>query len=228
MPDTTKVSDTKQNGGQVSSTAAWAETRAAGEAMREGADAVQENSRVAGEALRRGVDATADVTRQSTQVGVEAIRRANEQTNETMRRTAQAVAEGQRQIAQDAAQKFEDVSHKVAHAAQDTSESMRKLMSLPKAAEGGLNDLRQGMAGLVEGVVQTNLRATQELFRLTNPAAMIELQQRFVRDYMDALMQGTATLVRAVRRTADETLPPLEAQIEQRHQATRVHRTAAE
>lgn len=228
MADTTKVAETKQNGGQASSTAAWAETRVAGEVMREGAETVQENTRVASEALRRGVDATADVTRQTTQAGVEAIRRANEQTNETMRRTAQAVAEGQRQIAQDAAQKFEDVSHKVAHVAQDTSESMRKLMSLPKAAEGGLNDMRQSMAGLVEGVVQTNLRATQELFRLTNPAAMIELQQRFVKEYMDALMQGTATLVRAVRRTADETLPSLEAQIEQRNQATRVHRTAAE
>jgi hypothetical protein len=200
----------------------------AGEAVRDGVDAVQQNSQVAGEAMRRGAEATADVTRQGTQAGVEAMRRANEQTNETMRRTAQAVAEGQRQIAQDAARKFEDVSHKVAHVAQDTSESMRKLMSLPKAAEGGLNDMRQSMAGLVEGFVQTNLRATQELFRLTNPAAMIELQQRFVREYMDAMMQGTATLVRAVRRTADETLPPLEAQIEQRSHAQRVHRTAAE
>ncbi len=31
-------------------------------------------------------------------------------------------------------------------------------------------------------------------------------------------MQGTATLVRATRRTADETLQPLEQQIEQRRQ----------
>jgi len=166
------------------------------------------------------------VTRQGTQASVEAMRRASEQANETVRRTTQVVAEGQRQIAQDAAQKLEDVSHRVAHAAQDTSESVRKLMTLPHAAEGGLSDMRQGMAGLVEGVVQANLRATQQLFRLTNPAAMIELQQRFAREYMDAVMQGTATLVRAVRRTADETLPPLEAQIEQRQQSSRVHRAA--
>ena len=34
------------------------------------------------------------------------------------------------------------------------------------------------------------------------------------------MMQGTATLVRATRRTADETLRPLEQQIEQRrHQS---------
>ncbi len=178
--------------------------------------------------MRRGADATADVTRQGAQAGVEAMRRASETANETVRRTSQAVAEGQRQIAQEAAQKFEAVSHKVAHAAQDTSESMRRLMTLPHSAEGGLNDMRQGMAGLIEGVVQTNLRATQEMLRLTNPAAIIELQQRFVREYMDAMMRGTATLVRAVRRTADETLPPLEAQIQERQQTIRVHRTAAE
>jgi hypothetical protein len=229
MADTSKLADTNLNNGQASVQAgAWTETRAAGEAAREGAEAMQHNGRVAGEAMRRGASATVDATRQGTQASVEAMRRVSEQANETVRRTTQAVAEGQRQIAQDAAKKFEDVSHRVAHAAQDTSESVRKLMTLPHAAEGGLSDMRQGMAGLVEGVVQTNLRATQELLRLTNPAAMIELQQRFMREYMDALMQGTATLVRAVRRTADETLPPLEAQIEQRQQARRVYRTAAE
>ncbi len=231
MADTNGLSDTNHNNGQTSAgTAAWAETRVASEAAREGAEAVQHtlqhNGRVAGEAMRRGANATVDVTRQGTQASVEAMRRASEQANETVRRTTQVVAEGQRQIAQDTAQKLEDVSHRVAHAAQDTSESVRKLMTLPHAAEGGLSDMRQGMAGLVEGVVQANLRATQQLFRLTNPAAMIELQQRFAREYMDAVMQGTATLVRAVRRTADETLPPLEAQIEQRQQSSRVHRAA--
>jgi hypothetical protein len=81
---------------------------------------------------------------------------------------------------------------------------------------------------LVEGVMQTNLRATQELFRLTNPTAIIELQQRFAREYMDTVMQNTVTLLRAVRRTADETLQPLEAQVAQRQQARPSYRTAAE
>jgi len=77
------------------------------------------------------------------------------------------------------------------------------------------------VAGLVEGVVQTNLRATQELFRLANPVAVIELQQRFAREYLDTVMQNTVTLVRAVRRTADETLHPLEMQLQQRRKAYR-------
>ena len=131
------------------------------------------------------------------------------------------MADAQRQIAQDAAQRFEEVSRKVAEAARGTSENVRQLMALPNAAEGGLRDLQQGMVGLVEGVVQTNLRAAQELFRLANPAPIMELQQRFMREYTDTLLRNSATLVRATRRTADETLRPLEEQIEQQQQRER-------
>ncbi len=197
-------------------------------AVRQGATALQQSGHMTNEAIRRGVEATAEMTRQGTQAGVEATRRASETANETMRRSTQVVAEGQHQIAQEAAQTFQEVSRKVVQVAQGTSEEVRRLATLPHAAQGGLRDLHQGMAGLIESVVQTNLRATQELFRLTNPAAIIELQQRVARDYMDTVMQGTATLVRAVRRTADETLHPLEAQVAQRRQAHQSFRTAAE
>ena len=105
---------------------------------------------------------------------------------------------------------------------------MRQLMSLPNAAEGGLRDLQQGVTGLVEGVVQTNLRAAQELFRLANPAPVVELQQRLAREYTDTLLQNSAVLVRAVRRTADETLRPLEEQIRQREQGGQGFQKAAE
>ena len=140
------------------------------------------------------------------------------------------MADTQRQITQDAAQRFEEVSGKVAEAARGTTENVRQLMALPNAAEGGLHDLQQGMTGLVEGVVQTNLRAAQELFRLANPAPFVELQQRFAREYTDTLVRNSATLVRAMRRTADETLRPLEQQIEQqrREQAGQRFQNAAE
>src|SRR3712207_5400054 len=91
-------------------------------------------------------------------------------------------------------------------------------MALPNAAKGGLRDMQQGMAGLFEGVVQTNLRAAQELFRLANPAPLVELQQRFAREYTDTMLRNGATLIRAMRRTPDETLRPLEQQIEHRQQ----------
>lgn len=147
------------------------------------------------------------------------MHRASDVASESIRQGAQALAEGQRQFAQDAAERFADVSQKVAHAVQGTTENIRELMVLPNAARGGLQDLQQGVVGLVEGIVRTNVRATQELFRLYNPSAVIALQQRFAREYLDTVLEGSATLVRAARRTADETLRPLEAQVEQRRQA---------
>ena len=201
----------------------WAETKAAEQIVHQNAAAAQQGARGAEEAARRG----ADVTRQGAKAGVEAIRRASETANETVRRSTQALAEGQRQIAQDTAQTFEAVSRKVAQAAQGASEDVRHFMTLPQAAEGGLRDMQHGVAGLVEGVVQTNLRVTKELFRFSNPAAVVEMQQRFAQEYMDTLLQGTAAMLRAIRRTADETLRPIEAQAGQRQQA-RHQRDAAE
>jgi hypothetical protein len=197
-------------------------------AIRRSAEAVQQGGHATGEALRQNAEAGADMTRKATEAGADAARRGAELANDTARRSTQAVTDAQRQIARDAAQRFEEVSHKVADAARGTTENVRQLMALPNAAEGGLRDLQQGVAGLVEGVMQTNLRAAQELFRLANPAPLVELQQRFAREYTDALLRNSATLVRAVRRTADETLRPLEEQIRQADQGQRPLQTAAE
>jgi hypothetical protein len=188
---------------------------AAQTAVRDSADAVQQGGRAFGDALRQNAEAGAEVARRANEAGADAVRRGAEAANETSRRGAEAVAEAQRQIAQDAAQRVEEVTRKVAEAAQGTTENIRRFLSLPNAAEGGLRDFQQGVAGLIEGVVRTNLRVAQEVFRLANPAPFVELQQRFAREYTDTLLQNSATLVRAVRRTADEALRPLEQQIAQ-------------
>ena len=216
MADMNKSQDANANKLQDFRPAVAQANAAVDAAARRGADAAQQSSQAAGDAMRQGAEATADVTRQATHASAEATRRVSEATADTLRRSTQAVAEGQRQIAGDAAERFEAMSRKLAETARGTSEDVNKLFVLPHAAEGGLRDMQQSLAGLVEGVVQTNVRATQELFRMGNPSALIELQQRFAREYMDALMQGTATLVHAIRRTADETLRPLEEQVAQR------------
>ena len=232
MSDINGMQETARTQASAQGADVRADARAAFEAAdgaaRQGAQALQQGGRATGEALQQGAGVAAGLTHQGAQAGAEAMRRVGEGATETLRRSTQAVAEGQRQIAQDTAQRFEQVSRKVAQAAQGTGEDMRRLFVLPQAAEGGLRDMQQGIAGLIQGVVQTNLRVTQELFRLANPAAVVELQQRFARGYMDALMQGTVTLTRAVRRTADETLRPLEEQVERTRQARQGHRDAAE
>ena len=225
MAEISKPQDTKQPispavvGKVVQDNARTIADTAADAAVRRGAEAVQEGSRATGEALRQNAEAGADVARRGTEAGAEAVRRASDAATDTARRSTQAVVESQRQIAQDVAERFEEVSRKVGEAAKGTSENMRRLMTLPNAAEGGLRDIQQGMVGLVEGVVQTNLRVAQELFRLSNPAPIVELQQRFMREYTETLVQNSATLVRAFRRTADETLRPLEEQLEQQRAA---------
>ena len=221
MTETTKLQEAKQPFRQEQAeNAAHESARAADTAVRRGTEAVQQGGRATSEAVRQGSEVTADVAHRTNEAGAEAVRRSGDAANEIVHRNTQAVADAQRQIVQDAAQRFQEMSRKVAEAAQGTTENVRRLMVLPHAAEGGLRDLQQGVAGLVEGMVQTNLRVAQELFRLSNPAPIVELQQRFAREYTDTLLRNSATLVRAMRRTADETLRPLEAQIEQRDQAS--------
>lgn len=199
---------------------------AAADAVRRSTTAMEESGRAASDALRRGTEIGAEATQRTGQAGADAVNRAGSATSETLRRGTQAVAESQRQLAQDAAQRFEEVSGKLAQSVKGTVENMRAFMTLPNAADEGLRDIQQSMTGFVEGVIQTNLRATQELLRLSDPAAILELQQRFMREYMDVLMEGSATLVRAARKTADQSLRPLEQQIEQRQRAP--HQNAAE
>jgi len=164
------------------------------------------------QALRPGSAAV----HRTAEVGAEATRRTGEPAGEITRRGMQAATEGGRGLIEEAAGQVERTRQQLAQAVQDGAEDLRRLMVLPRAAEGGLRDLQQALGGVVEDVVRTNLRAAQELVRLADPAAVVELQRRFAREYLGALLEGQATLLRAVRRTTEETLLPLEAQIEQR------------
>ena len=177
------MSDSRKQDTKPDEQAARSSVQAGSDAARQGAEAAQQGGRAASEALRRGGEFTAAATRHGAEAGAETARRAGDAASEMVRRGGQDVAESQRQFVQDAAERFEEVSRKVAQAVQGTTEDVRTLMALPNAAQGGLQDLQESVTGLVEGVVQTNLRATQELFRLANPSAVVELQQRFVREY---------------------------------------------
>jgi hypothetical protein len=91
--------------------------------------------------------------------------------------------------------------------AASSSEETRAFTSLPTADDKFLKNAQQSMAALVEGVVQTNLRAALEMLDVTTPSKFAELQQRFIRDYMEALINGTFTLVQAVQEAAEQEPP---------------------
>src|SRR3954451_22973049 len=181
--------------------------QAATSAAERGSETAEHNSRAAAEALRQGGHTTAEVARRAGDAGAE-----------TLRRSAEAIAGTQRQIA-DAAGHLQEVSRTVTETARGAAEDVRALISLPTVADRGLQEFHRSVTGLVEGVVQANLRATAELARLANPAAFLDLQQRFVRDYMHAVMEGSAAVVRAVPQTVDQTLPSLEQHLRQRRQS---------
>jgi hypothetical protein len=186
---------------------------------RQGAEAAGTSARATSDAIRRGGEVAADTTSRTGQAGADALQRSGQAAAETMRRGTQQLADSQQQIVQNAAEQFEELTRRVLEAIQGTSEDVRSLISVPGSARGGLQDLQQGVTGIVEGVIRTNLQAVQELFRLMNPSGYVELQQRFAREHLDTLVQNSVTLIRAVRRTADETLGPLEQQLEQRRRA---------
>ena len=199
---------------------------------RQAAEAVQTSGRATSDAAKHAGEAAADATRRFGDAGAETVNRSGRVGSESFRQATQDLADSQQHIVRNAAEQFEQLSSKVAEALRGTSEDVHSLMVLPGAARGGLQDLQQGVTGLIEGITRTNLRAAQELFQLGNPSRIVELQYRFVHQYLDTLFENSVALVRAVRRTADETLGPLEQQLQQRRSASQnegqAYRQAAE
>jgi CBS domain-containing protein len=177
----------------------------------QGSETVQRTTHAGGNALRQTGAAGAEATRRGAQVAAEATRRG-----------ADTLAEGQRQFLEQAAERFETIGRHISQTMQESTSNLRDFVLPPATATEGLRDLQEGMASLVNGVLQSNMRASQELLRLSDPSAVFNLQRRFLREYLDTLMQGTAAIVRATRQVADQSLRPIEARIEQ-HQHQRRH-----
>jgi len=179
----------------------------------QGRTAMQEATRMS-EAGRAGSET---VQRTST-AAAETMRHLGDAAGETARRGAQRLAGAQDELGQDAAQYFEQSVSRTARVAQDLARDWGTLMQLPKLGSGSFPDLSASLGNTVERVIQTNLHTMQELFRSAGPMAMAELQQRFIRDYLDALLQGSTAIIRTVRQSTEQTLEPLEQRMTQRQQ----------
>ncbi len=70
---------------------------------------------------------------------------------------------------------------------------------------GKLAEIPRAFAGLFGDMIRSNLQLGQDLFRLANPVAMVELQQQLVRSYLDAVVAGQSMLLGAVRGTTEDT-----------------------
>jgi CBS domain-containing protein len=154
----------------------------------------------AGEKVGRGMDTASDIAR----------------------RDLRATREGSRGTAETSAEWFSAVSEKVAEATQRSAEDWVMLMRLPGFG-GGIEPIHHAMTGMVTRLVETNARATQEVLRAAVPVALIEMQQRIARRYIDGVIDSSAEVFRVSRQLADEVLRP----IEERSRKLRQQRSAS-
>ena len=207
-----KPQETKgQNGGSGAEAAA----RAGGQA----AEATERGGRGAAQATRRAGEAGGQMMRHGGDAGADAMRHLGSTAGEAMQRGSAAAAEGQRSLAQSAAAQWEDLAERMAMAVQESARDLRALFALPGVSRDGMQDVREGMSGFVEGVMRTNMRMVQELFRMASPTYAIDMQRRFGGEYLETLLESSAILMRGTRRAADDALRPLEQRVGQRREA---------
>jgi CBS domain-containing protein len=183
------------------------------------ASAAQRTTGVIEEGAGRGADAghsAADITERTAAAGAETIRHLGDTAGETARRGSQQVAGMQQKLSRDMANDFDQGVSRMAQVLQQTAQDWRTLMQLPGVGGGRLQDVALSVSNAVERVMEVNLRATEQLFRMSGPVALLELQHRFAQQYLHALLEGSTAFVRSVRETAEQTLQPLERHISER------------
>jgi len=125
---------------------------------------------------------------------------------------------GMQQFAQNTAQDFDQSINRIAHILQEMSQDWQAFAQLPGAGGGKMQDLAVTMGSALERVMDVNLRAAEQLFKMSGPTAMLELQHRFTQQYLHALLDGSTAMIRAVRQSAEQTLGPLEQRMAEREQ----------
>lgn len=172
---------------------------ATAEVLRRGARATEDSVRQGGEAAERmlaqGRRAGAEVARSMTEgaaAQAEVVRRTGATGAETLRRSAEAGADARRTA---------QAGMGMGAGAYD---ALWRAMPLPGAAMGNLPDLSQAVTGFWGDLFRTQMRLSQEVFRLANPVAMIELQQRMVHGYLDAILATQNALLGTARHAGAE------------------------
>ncbi|TCZ58731.1 hypothetical protein [Roseicella aquatilis] len=181
-----------RQGGKVAIEAAKPSGQAATEEQRRGELAVYEaaeaHARDAGADLAHTVDDSA----REAEARTEAVWQAGRTSAEVARRAGNTLIEG-----------ATAGGRQMAEAARTGAETTARAMPRPDAVPAGMFDMPQAFAGLLNDLLRANLRMGQELFRLANPAAVIEMQQRLMRSYLDFVLAGQNTL-RDAAHTAEQ------------------------
>jgi len=95
-------------------------------------------------------------------------------------------------------------AQRTTHSLWAASQGMWRMLPGQATLPGNMAEMPQAFAGLFGDMIRANLRVGQELFRLINPMAMIETQQKLVRSYLDAIAASQSMLLGAARGTAED------------------------
>ncbi|WP_207477299.1 CBS domain-containing protein [Arenibaculum pallidiluteum] len=159
------------------------------------AEAARTGAHAAGDALRHGGQA---LDRASSQ-GADTTRRLTEEAGRRTARGQERTGAAAREVADAAAEQLERVGEAMARATRDAADNARTMMAFSSVAADGLRGLQGISTQLAERVVETNVRIAQALMNQTNPGEYAAIQQRFVREYLEALSRGTEEFLRAVQ-----------------------------
>ncbi len=197
--------------------------RPAAEALRSATEGVQQAgersagaARAGAQTARRAGEAGSEVLRRGGDAAADSMRHLGDAAGAAMHRGTEAAAEGQRNLVHHAARHFEETGERIALAMQDSAHDMRALLVLPGLSRDGMDHVRASVGSMVEGVLRTNMRMAQEIFRMVSPANTIELQRRLGAEYLDTMLHSSVMLLRAARHAADDALRPLEDHVEER------------
>jgi CBS domain-containing protein len=163
----------------------------------------------------------ADITERTSAAGAETVRHLGDAAGETARRGSQQIAGMQQKFAHGVANDFDQGVSRMAQALHETAQDWQTLMQLPGLGGGRLQDVALSVSNAVERVMEVNLRATEQMFRMSGPVALLELQHRFAQQYLHSLLEGSTAVIRSVRETAEHTLQPLEQRISEREHQQR-------
>jgi CBS domain-containing protein len=170
------------------------------EATQRSAAATEQMGRFGGETVRESGQATADAMRRGGNASADAMRHLGEATADSARRNTNVLAEEQRRFVEATTEQLERTARVMAQAVQERAQDVRTMMVLPRISGAGLGDMQQGFERLVQGVIQTNLRSAEQLFRLADTGRYVAAQQQFLREYLNTLFEGTTILIRSVRQ----------------------------
>jgi CBS domain-containing protein len=149
------------------------------------------------------------------------VRHLGDTASETVRAGSERVAGAQLKFTENATQDFDQTISRTAQVFQEMAQDWRALAQLPGVGGGKLQDAARAMSGALERVMEVNLRAAEQLLRMSGPAAMLQLQHQFTQEYLHALLEGSTAMIRAVRQSAEQTLEPLERRMSEREQQQR-------